>query len=328
MAKEREIKKQHQQSSVAQELPSDCSGVAKAPDRLAALEKIAQYEREGNFHLDVEDDPPWTPIDSTKLDLLRKKLSSKIKTRIAYFIADRYFKGMMRKKAVIFKGVEGLENLAGFYGGAIVTCNHIHQFDNYAVMRGLQKHFKDMGVRLVKVVREGNYSFPGWVGFFMRNCDTLPVNEREKQNWKLTAKVFSTAGVMLKQNKKILVFPEQGMWWNYRKPRPMKKGAFLMAAKHGAPVIPCFFTLQDSEVVNKNGERSLRIGKDGFPVQEFTLHVLPMIYPSPAMTADENAKVMMQKNSELWEKLYVETYKTPLKYDTIEQEAKNGKGVK
>lgn len=289
--------------------------IIKAPDRLAVLEKIVQYEKEEKFHLDVENDPPWTPVDSKKLDLLRKKFSSKVKTKFAYFIASKYYKKLERKKAVINKGVKGLENLEGFYSGAIVTCNHIHQYDNYAVMRGLQKHFKDMGVRLVKVIREGNYSYPGWVGFFMRNCDTLPVNEREHQNLMLTARVFAAAGTMLEQGKKILVYPEQGMWWNYRKPRPLKKGAFLMASKYKVPVIPCFITLQDSEIIKKDGTRTLRIGKDGFPVQEFTLNVLPMIYPDASKTADENTKIMMQKNTELWKNIYEKTYGIPLEYD-------------
>jgi 1-acyl-sn-glycerol-3-phosphate acyltransferase len=294
--------------------------VVKAPDRAAVLEKIALYEKEGKFHLDVESDPPWNPVDISKLDLLRKKFSSKIKTMVAYRFASKYFKGMLRSKTVIWNGVQGLENLGDYQGGAIVTCNHIHQFDNYAVMIGLRKHFKKMKHRIVKVVREGNYSFPGWVGFFMRNCDTLPVNERENQNLKLTAKVFQTAKIMLQNNRKILVFPEQGMWWNYRKPRPMKKGAFFMAARHGAPVIPCFFTLKDSEVVDKKtGEKSLRIGKDGFPVQEFTLHVGNMIYPDSDKTLEENAEIMMQKNAEVWKEIYERIYGIPLIYTTVKK---------
>ena len=32
--------------------------VPKSPERLAILEKIAQYEREGRFDEDVENDPP------------------------------------------------------------------------------------------------------------------------------------------------------------------------------------------------------------------------------------------------------------------------------
>ena len=29
--------------------------------------------------------------------------------------------------------------------------------------------------------------------------------------------------------EKVLVYPEQSMWWNYRKPRPLKSGAFKFA---------------------------------------------------------------------------------------------------
>ena len=53
------------------------------------------------------------------------------------------------------------------------------------------------------------------------------------------------------------------MWWNYRKPKPLKPGAFDMALKNHVPVVPCFITMADSDLV----------GADGFPVQEYTPHL-------------------------------------------------------
>ncbi|MBR2933252.1 MAG: hypothetical protein IKC33_02955, partial [Clostridia bacterium] len=55
---------------------------------------------------------------------------------------------------------------------------------------------------------------------------------------------------------------------NYRKPKPLKSGAFLLAAQAGVPVLPCFITMQDSDI----------IGDDGYPVQEYTIHVSEPIY--------------------------------------------------
>ena len=55
----------------------------------------------------------------------------------------------------------------------------------------------------------------------------------------------------------MLVYPEQSMWWNYRKPKPLKKGAYTFAAKNHVPVLPCFITMEDSDI----------LGDDGFYVQ-------------------------------------------------------------
>lgn len=278
--------------------------IPKAQDRLDVLARIKEYEKTGQFHLDVENDPPWTPLDPNNLDILKKKLFNKIKARIANFMGKRYFNSLMRKKKVIFAGVKGLENLKDIKGGAMITCNHCHMFDNYAVYLGLKKFYTRRSFNLYKVVREGNYSYPGLVGFFMRNCHTLPVNERENVNYRLTASTMKAIKVFLERGEKILIYPEQGMWWNYRKPRPLKKGAFLFAAKCNTPVVPCFLTMKDSDI----------IGDDGFPVQEFTFNILPALYPDKDLSVNENCELLKNKNYEVWKKLYEATYGLELSY--------------
>ena len=53
--------------------------------------------------------------------------------------------------------------------------------------------------------------------------------------------------VLVKKKSYILIYPEQYMWWNYKKPRPFKDGAFRFACKHNCPVVPCFITIEDSK---------------------------------------------------------------------------------
>ncbi|MCL2796885.1 MAG: 1-acyl-sn-glycerol-3-phosphate acyltransferase [Firmicutes bacterium] len=260
----------------------------KAPDRLAVLEKIKEFEAEGAFDRDPEVDPPWKPLNPDKIDFLKKNPFNKLKSHIATFLGWRYFEGTLKKKQWILQRVTGLENLAGFKGGAMVTCNHFNRVDNYAVHLALRRHFGHY--RLHKIVREGNYCFPGLVGFLLRNGDTIPIGE----GFKIMSKATSAIGTLLSRGKKILIFPEQAMWWNYRRPRPLKKGAFLFAAKFLAPVIPCFITLSDNSMV----------GTDGFPVQEYTVHILPLIYPESGLTVSENCERMRARNAELWEACY------------------------
>ena len=180
----------------------------------------------------------------------------------------------------------------------------MHQFDNYAVLFGFEHNYSKWGFRIWKVVREGNFSFPGTLGFIMRNCDTLPVNERENQNIKLTVECMKAIRVLLEKKQKVLIYPEQGMWWNYKKPRPLKKGAFLFASKFNSPIIPCFLTLKDSD----------KIGKDGFPVQEITLNISSLIYPDAKLSVAENTEIMREKNFEVWKEVYQKTYGEELSY--------------
>ena len=112
--------------------------------------------------------------------------------------------------------------------------------------------------------------------------------------------------VLLRRGEKILIYPEQGMWWNYRKPRPLTNGAFKFAVESNAPVLPFFITMKDSDI----------IGGDGFPIQEYTVHIFEPIYPDPEKSNKKNVEEMKAKNFEVWKKCYEETYGIPLEYTT------------
>ena len=100
------------------------------------------------------------------------------------------------------------------------------------------------------------------------------------------------------------------MWWNYRKPKPLKDGGFYFAAKNRVPVLPCFIVQRDSDVM----------GGDGFPVQEYTVHISEPIYPDASLTVGANTEMMMQKNFELWKEIYEREYSIPLTYETKPEE--------
>ncbi len=79
---------------------------------------------------------------------------------------------------------------------------------------------------------------------------------------------------ILQRGDFILIYPEQSLWWNYRKPKPLKDGAYKMATRNNVPIIPIFITMQDSEI----------IGEDGFPVQEYIVNIEEPIYPDTNKT--------------------------------------------
>ena len=268
--------------------------------RREVLAKIRQYEREARFDEDVENDPPAPELLPDKVDYLCKKLSSKIGRKIANFIGDRYFLNLIKKDILVIDGVTGEEHLSALKNGAVITCNHFSPFDNYVVFHCIRKSLPRK--YLYKVIREGNYTnFPGLYGYLFRHCNTLPLssNRRTMMNF------MSATNTLLKRGESILIYPEQGMWWNYRKPRPFKVGAFKLAYRARVPVLPTFITMQDDVS---------RLDEHGYPVQRHTLHILPPVYPDETLGEKLGAEKMKEEAFALCKAKYEEIYKTPLVY--------------
>ena len=270
-------------------------------ERKVILNKIQQYELEGRFDEDVEDDPKAPELKPENVDYLCAKLSNKFIRKIANFIADHYFLNLIKKGVLIIDGMTGEENLEALKKGAVVTCNHFSPFDNYVVYHCIRHALPRK--YLYKVIREGNYTnFPGLYGFFFRHCNTLPLSS----NTQTMKKFLSAVSTLLNRGEKILIYPEQAMWWNYRKPRPLKSGAFKFATKNGVPVIPAFITMEDTD----------KIDADGFNIQAHSIWFLPPIYPKAELNNKENAEYMKEENFKAWKELYERVYKTTLQYTT------------
>lgn len=275
----------------------------KAADRLAVLERIEQLEREGRFDVDAEEDPPTLPLQPDQIDYLRVKPSSKVKVKLAYAVAEQFLKGILKDGKLIIKDVKGMENLNGLRSGAVITCNHFNPFDCFTVEHLFQTSVHYGKKQLFKVIREGNYTnFPGFYGFLFRNCNTLPLSQNKKTMYNFLQAVDK----ILRRGDFILIYPEQSLWWNYRKPKPLKNGAFKFAAKNHVPVLPIFITMEDSETY----------GPDGFPVQEYTVFIDKPIYPQSGLTEREQVKAMRDSNYSVWKHIYEEFYGIPLEYST------------
>lgn len=274
----------------------------RAKDRVEILHKIEQYEKEGRFDEDVETDPPSRVLLPDEIEYVQKSMTDKLKTKIAFIIAHKFVNNLIKDKKFIIKEMKGLENFTNLDCGAVITCNHFNAFDSFAI----QLAYEASGHKertFWRVIREGNYtSFPGFYGFLMRHCNTLPLSS----NRKTMQKFISATNELIQDGNFVLFYPEQSMWWNYRKPKPLKTGAFTFAAKNKAPVLPCFITMKDSDVM----------GEDGFYVQEYTIHVAPPIYPDPALKTRRQVTDMMLKNYQVWKGIYESEYHIALTYTT------------
>ena len=263
------------------------------------IRRIAELEKNGLWHLDVEDDPETYPLMPDQVDYLNEKWINKIKNKIANIAGSRFFDRMISKRRLIIKEVRGIENFNAVKGGKLVTCNHFSVCDNYAVWVALRDHMD--GKLLYKVIREGNYTNPPKpFGLFMKHCNTLPLSSQTST----MLKFFRAVKTLLGRGETILIYPEQSMWWNYRKPKPMQDGAFSLAVRTKTPIVPIFITMEDSDVPDG----------DGYFVQEYTIHILPAIYPDESLSNAEAKQAMKKENYEAWVKVYEDFYQIPLVY--------------
>ena len=275
------------------------------PDRRAVLERIEALEKEGVFDVDVEDDPPSRMIMPGEVDYCQKRLSSKIWSKIAFRRAKKYLESIIDSGDMVIKEIRGEENIRALNSGAIITCNHFNAHDSFAIQL-VYEAARQKKRKFYRIIREGNYtSFPGFFGFLMRHCNTLPLSS----NRRAMAEMSSAVDYLLKKGHFVLVYPEQSMWWNYRKPKPLKDGGFYMAAKSGVPVLPVFITMEDTD----------KIGGDGYPVQAYTIHILPAIYPAKDRIVRDNLAYMKYENARLWRECYESFYKIKLRYTTEEK---------
>ena len=273
----------------------------RARDRVEIMHKIESYERAGRFDEDVEEDPPTKPLPPD-MDYYRRSVSEKLKTKFAFMIAHRFVHKLLEEKKMIIKEIRGLEHFKNLDSGAIITCNHFNAFDSFAIQLAYEAAEQPERI-FYRVIREGNYtSFPGFYGFLMRHCYTLPLSSHPKT----MRKFIEAVNQVLSEGHYLLVYPEQSMWWNYRKPKPLKPGAYTFAAKNHVPVLPCFITMKDSDIM----------GEDGFFVQEYTIHVGEPIFPDETLPYRQKVNDMMERNAETWKRIYEEEYKIPLAYTT------------
>ncbi len=283
----------------------------KTKERMQIIEKIEDLEKQGKFDVDAEDDPPTIELTPDNVDYLKTKHYSKLKNRVANRMGKRFLNGILKDNKLIIKNIKGIENLKNLETGAMITCNHFNPFDSFSIEEVFRTAGKSKKHKLYKVIREGNYTnFPGLYGFFFRNCDTLPLSS----NKRTMVEFVKAVDTILQRGDYILIYPEQSLWWNYKKPKPLKNGAFKLASRNNVPVLPIFITMEDSDF----------LGEDGFPVQEYIINIKPPIYPDENLSQKENVEIMKDKNFEIWKKVYEEFYEIPLEYTTIDKEKIGG----
>lgn len=270
------------------------------PGRDLAIENIRRAALEGRFNDKTEPFDPQISPQALKADILGyvSRLDSpvqKLKTAVARAVVRSW----VRKWSEPVNEITGIRNLLTVQGPAFLTSNHFNPFDN-GVHRTLSRLTRRD--RLVAISQGTNFVMPGLNGFILRNIDVIPLIQDPSY---MNGDFRTLMQRNLDRNRFILIYPEQEMWFNYRKPRPGKRGAFLFAAEYGVPVVPTFVEMVDlPEVV-----------APGFHDVKLILHVLPPIFPDPERSARENSFIMCQADYDAKVRCYEQCYGRPLTYE-------------
>lgn len=269
------------------------------PGREDAIENIRRAAAEGRFNDKTEPfDPEWDP-SALKENILQytAQIDSPLQ-RVRRAVARAIVDGWIRKYSDGVNEIKGVEKLLSFDGPAFVTANHFNPFDN-GLHRTLAR--KTGRGRLTAISQGTNFVMPGLNGFVLRNIDVIPlIGEPSYMNGPFRTLMRRS----LDAGQLILIYPEQEMWFNYRKPRPGKRGAFLFAAEYGVPVVPTFTELLSRETAEASDFRDIKL----------ILHVLDPIFPDPSLSARENSFRMARADYSAKVACYERVYGKPLDY--------------
>ncbi|TSO25590.1 lysophospholipid acyltransferase family protein [Lactobacillus sp. LL6] len=281
-------------------------------NRDKVIENIKQAANNRNFTAKVEiGDPQMSLEERSKLvdDFWKKQndLRSKLNNDIGRVMLSAFAHTLSASTEI--KGLENLKNLPR--GGAIVTANHFNQTDALTIKRLAQKCHHKLSI----VIEDTNLMLPGFFKYLMNYIGTIPLVNSPSYIGSEFPKHLHDA---LEDNNWVLIFPEQEMWWNYRKPRKPQRGAYYFAAKQNVPIISTFVEIQATDKLEKNN--------DEFYQTKYIVHVLPTIYPDNTLNANLNSKRMMEQDYKQKVAAYEKIYGKKLDYDFTEWDIAGWRG--
>lgn len=268
-------------------------------NRRAVIENIKNFAETGQFHNKVElNDPELTAAQSRQITDAylenRKHLSFKIKTALGVALAKAATRTINKNTEI-----KGLEKIPKDLGGVLITSNHFSPLEN-TVIRHLTNTLgrKKLGI----ISQTSNFAMTGMVGFLMNYADTIPISTDPRYLAKDFLSLLKERLVDKKQA--ILLYPEQEMWFHYRKPRPPKNGAYFYAAKLNVPILSCFV-----EMVDLDEDDTAEFKK-----VKYILHILDVLYPEGNKTARENTEMLSARDYALKKACYETVYGKELTY--------------
>ena len=221
-----------------------------------------------------------------------------------YFIKNKIANKTVRKIAKeIYPNINiiGLEklNYVDLTNGAIITSNHFNPFDSYNIRKIVEEKLHK---KLYIVVQDTNLAMPGALGFLFNNIEVIPLSKSPNY---IIKKFMPELKKILSKGNFVLIYPEEEMWFNYKLPRPCKRGAYQFAHELDVPVISCFVKMTDANITDNNE----------FNIVKYDVFINKVIYPEKNESIKSDSRKMAEVDYETRKKAYEDAYNKELKYE-------------
>ena len=201
-------------------------GISYPDDPSERLVHVEQEDSEkGRYHFD--DTYPY--LDTSFEYKLNQFGGFFVKWLLVNPFVNRLFLGLK---------IEGRKNLKknkkALAGGMVAVCNHVFFSDALIANRAVLPYQR---IHIPMFAKH----FNGSMSWFLRAMGGVPIPESPSG-----VRGFNEAfDTFHKRGESILVFPEAVRWNWYQPIRPFRKGAFTMAWRFGAPVVPLVITFRE-----------------------------------------------------------------------------------
>ena len=221
-----------------------------------------------------------------------------------YFIKNKIANKTVKKIAKeIYPNINiiGLEklNYVDLTNGAIITSNHFNPLDSYNIRKIVEEKLHK---KLYIVVQDTNLAMPGALGFLFNNIEVIPLSKSPNY---IIKKFMPELKKILSKGNFVLIYPEEEMWFNYKLPRPCKRGAYLFAHELDVPVISCFVKMTDTNITDNNE----------FNIVKYDVFINKVIYPEKNESIKSDSRKMAEVDYETRKKAYEDAYNKELKYE-------------
>ena len=156
--------------------------------------------------------------------------------------------------------------------------------------------------KLYIVVQDTNLAMPGFLGFLFNNIGVIPLSKSPNY---IIKKFVPELKKILSKGDFILIYPEEEMWFNYRLPRPCKRGAYQFAHELDVPVISCFVKMIDTD----------KTDNDEFNKVKYEVSINKVIYPEAGESVKSDSRKMAEVDYEARKKAYEDAYNKKLNYE-------------
>jgi len=224
----------------------------------------------------------------------KKKISYPIKNFIANEIINYYLKKL--NNDITIHNIDNIKNVNSDKG-CIITSNHFNPLDTFII----RKLAKKMHKKLYVVIEDTNLAMEGSLGFLMNYSNVIPVS---KSPTYLATTFKKELKNILDKGNLVLIYPEEEMWFNYRKVRPFKRGAYQYACMLKVPIISCFTKINDTK----------EIDNEEFYKTTYDLYILGGITPNDNENIRKAAILMKDKDYTLKVEAYEKYYRKKMDY--------------